>query len=64
MREEANELMNAIYKEETQEKIANTRNAFTDIATYILENLKDSREKKLSNDKNRRSLYVGNKRHH
>ena len=64
MREKANELMNAIYKEETQEKIVNMRNAFTDIATYILENLKDSREKKFSNDKNRRSLYVGNKRHH
>ena len=45
MREKANELMNAIYKEETQEKIVNTRNAFTDIATYILENLKDSGEK-------------------
>lgn len=48
MREKANELMNAIYKEETQEKIVNTRNAFTDIATYILENLKDSREKSLA----------------
>ena len=48
MREKANELMNAIYKEETQEKIANMRNAFTDIATYILENLKDSREKSLA----------------
>ena len=48
MREKANELMNAIYREETQEKIANTRNAFTDIATYILENLKDSGEKSLA----------------
>lgn len=47
MREKANELMNAIYKEETQEKINNTRNAFTDITTYVLENLKDSREKSL-----------------
>lgn len=47
MREKANELMNAIYKEETQEKIANTRDAFTDITTYVLENLKDSREKSL-----------------
>ena len=48
MREKANELMNAIYKEETQEKIANTRNAFTEITTYVLENLKDSREKSLT----------------
>lgn len=48
MREKANELMNAIYKEETQEKIANTRNAFTEITTYVLENLKDGREKSLT----------------
>ena len=48
MREKANELMSAIYKEENQEKIANTRNAFTDITTYVLENLKDSREKSLA----------------
>lgn len=48
MREKANELMNAIYKEETQEKIANTRNAFTEITAYVLENLKDGREKSLT----------------
>ena len=48
MREQAKELMNAIYKDETQDKIANTRNAFTDITTYVLENLKDSREKSLA----------------
>ena len=48
MREKANELMNAIYKEETQEKIANTRNAFTEITVYVLENLKDGREKSLT----------------
>ena len=48
MREKANELMNAIYKEETQEIIANTRNAFTEITAYVLENLKDGREKSLT----------------
>lgn len=48
MREKANELMNAIYKEETQEKIANTRNAFAEITAYVLENLKDGREKSLT----------------
>lgn len=40
--------MNAIYKEEKQEKIANTRNAFTDVTQFVLENLKDSREKSLA----------------
>ena len=39
--------MNAIYKEETKEKIDTTREEFTKITTYILENLKDSREKSL-----------------
>lgn len=48
MREKANELMNAVYKEETQEKIADTRSAFTNITTYVLENLKDGREKSLT----------------
>lgn len=47
MREKAEALMNAVYKEESQKKIANTRNAFTDITKYVLENLKDSREKSL-----------------
>ncbi len=48
MRDKASELMNAIYKDETREKITNTRNAFIDITTYVLENLKDSREKSLA----------------
>ena len=47
MREKAYELMNAIYKEEQKEKIAKTRNAFTDVVAYILENMEDSREKSL-----------------
>ncbi len=47
MREKAYELMNAIYKEEQKDKIAKTRNAFTDVVAYILENMEDSREKSL-----------------
>lgn len=47
MEEKARALMNAIYKEETKEKIDTTREEFTKITTYILENLKDSREKSL-----------------
>lgn len=48
MKEKAIELMNAVYKDEQQEKIANTRNAFADVATFVLENLQDSREKSLT----------------
>ena len=58
MREKAESLMNAIYKEESQEKILNTRNAFTDVTEFILENLKDSREKSLALTK------LGNKRNY
>lgn len=48
MKEKAIELMNAVYKDEQQEKIANTRNAFADATAFVLENLKDSREKSLT----------------
>lgn len=48
MREKAENLMNAIYKEENQEKISNTRNAFTNVTEFVLENIKDSREKSLA----------------
>lgn len=48
MEEKARALMNAIYKEENKEKIDTTREKFTKITTYILENLKDSREKSLA----------------
>lgn len=48
MEEKARALMNAIYKEENKEKIDTTREEFTKITTYILVNLKDSREKSLA----------------
>lgn len=48
MKEKAIELMNAVYKDEQQEKIVNTRNAFADVTAFVLENLKDSREKSLT----------------
>lgn len=48
MREKAEAMMNAIYREEQQEKIANTRNSFTNVTEFILENLQDSREKSLA----------------
>ena len=48
MEEKARALMNAVYKEENKEKIDTTREEFTKITTYILENLKDSREKSLA----------------
>lgn len=48
MKEKAIELMNAVYKDEQQEKIANTRNTFADATAFVLENLKDSREKSLT----------------
>lgn len=48
MEEKARSLMNAIYKDDTKEKIDNTREAFTKVTTYVLENLKDSRERSLT----------------
>lgn len=50
MEEKARELMNAVYldNEEQKEKIKNTRNAFTEVTTFILENMKDGREKSLT----------------
>lgn len=48
MREKAEVLMNVIYKDDKKEKISNTRSAFTDVTEFILENLKDSREKSLA----------------
>lgn len=50
MNEQAKKLMNAIYSddEKQKEKIENTRNAFADVTAFVLENMKDSREKSLS----------------
>lgn len=50
MDEKAKELMNAVYSddEEQKRKIENTRNAFTEVTSFVLENMKDSREKSLS----------------
>ncbi len=44
------ELMNAVYSndEKQKEKIANTREAFAKVADYMLDELKDSREKSLA----------------
>ncbi|MBO5138662.1 MAG: hypothetical protein J6B89_03370 [Bacilli bacterium] len=47
MRDKAESLMNAIYRESQQEKILNTRNAFTNVTEFVLENLEDGREKSL-----------------
>lgn len=46
----AEELMNAIYLDnsEQKEKIKNTRGAFSKVAAFVLENMKDSREKSLT----------------
>lgn len=48
--EKAKELMNAVYldNEEQKQKISNTREAFTKVTTFVLENMKDSREKSLT----------------
>lgn len=51
MRETAELLMSAIYKNDKQAKISDTRNAFADTTRFILENLKDSREKNLALNK-------------
>jgi len=48
MEEKARNLMNAIYKEDTKDKIDNTREAFAKVTTYVLENLQDGREKSLA----------------
>ncbi len=49
MREEAERKMNYVYldSEEQKKKIEDTRNIFTDLTSFILENMKDSREKSL-----------------
>ena len=50
MNEKAKELMNAVYlnDEEQNRKIENTRNAFTNVTAFVLENMKESREKSLT----------------
>ena len=50
IRKFAETLMNAIYSnnEEQKKKIENTRNAFTEVTAFVLENMKDSREKSLA----------------
>ena len=50
MNEKAKELMNAIYlnDENQKRKIEDTRNAFTNVTAFILENMKESREKSLT----------------
>mgnify|MGYP005983486499 CR=1 FL=1 len=50
MEEKAEELMNAIYLDnsEQKEKIKNTRSAFSKVTAFVLENMKDSREKSLT----------------
>lgn len=50
MKEKAEELMNAVYldNEEQKEKIKSTRKAFTNVTAFVLENMKDSREKSLT----------------
>ena len=50
MKEKAKELMNAVYldNEEQKKKIEDTRNSFTNVTEFVLENMKDSREKSLT----------------
>ena len=50
MNEKAKELMNAVYldDEKQKRKIEDTRNAFTNVTAFILENMKESREKSLT----------------
>lgn len=49
MKEQAEKIMNCIYlnNEEQKKKIEDTRSVFTDLTSFILENMKDSREKSL-----------------
>lgn len=50
MEEKAKALINAkyVYDENQREKIEDTRNAFIEVTTFVLENIKDSREKSLT----------------
>lgn len=50
MNDKAKALMNAVYleDEEQKRKISDTREAFTNVTAFILENMKDSREKSLT----------------
>lgn len=50
MEEKAKELMNAVYldNKEQKQRISNTREAFTKVTAFVLENMKDSREKSLT----------------
>lgn len=50
MNEKAKELMNVVYLngENQKRKIEDTRNAFTNVTAFILENMKESREKSLT----------------
>ncbi len=50
MEEKARNLMNAVYSNDTyqKEKINKTRESFTEVTKFILENMKDSREKSLT----------------
>lgn len=50
MKDRAEKLMNAVYldSEEQKNKIQNTRKAFTEVTAFVLENMKDSREKNLT----------------
>ena len=48
MEEKARKLMNAVYVENKQEKIKDTREAFTMVTKFIMENINDSREKSLT----------------
>lgn len=50
MEEKAKELMNAVYldNEEQKRKIEDTRKTFTNVTAFVLENMKDSREKSLT----------------
>lgn len=50
MEEKAEELMNAVYLDDSEqkEKIKNTRSAFSKVTAFVLENIKDSREKSLT----------------
>lgn len=49
MKEKAIEMMNAVYSddEKQKKKIEDTREAFATVAQFVLENMKDSREKSL-----------------
>ncbi len=50
MKEKATEMMNAIYSddENQKKKIFDTRESFANVTQFILENMKDSREKSLT----------------